>query len=123
MLSAGFNVKAAATGKDALAIVEGEPTLTLAIIDMELPDMNGIQLTATLRARYPDAYIVVATMHDDYALIEAVMQKGADVFLIKPHGFMELYRRLTTNDLSVLRRQGAVVIDQYGLRPFNTAVK
>lgn len=123
MMSAGFDVLGASTGKEALTHAESQPELLLALIDMELPDMNGIQLTAALRARYPDAYIVVATMHDEYSIIESVMQKGANVFLVKPHGFMELYRRLTSNDFKTLREQGAVVIDQYGVRLFDAATR
>ncbi len=121
MISAGFNVTSASTGKEALAYAESQPELLLALIDMELPDMNGIQLTAALRACHPKAYLVVATMHDEYSIIEGVMRKGANVFLVKPHGFMELYRRLTTTDFKALHEQGAMVIDQYGVRPFSTA--
>ncbi len=123
MVSAGFDVVSACTGQEALVYAQNQTELLLALLDMELPDMNGIQLTAALRARHPQAYIVVATMHDDYSIIESSMRKGANVFLVKPHGFMELYRRLTTTDFSTLREQGAVIIDQYGVRPFGNAIK
>jgi len=123
MVSAGFDVMSAANGQDALAHAESQTELLLALVDMELPDMNGIQLTAALRARHPQAYIVVATMHDDYTIIESAIRKGANVFLVKPHGFMELYRRLTTTDFKTLHQQGAVIIDQYGARPFDSAAK
>lgn len=123
MVSAGFDVEGASTGKETLDIAEQHSELKLALVDMELPDMNGIQLTAALRARFPDAYIIVATMHDDFSLIEAVFSKGGNVFLVKPHGFMELYKRLVSTDLAVLRTSPCMVIDQYGPRPFESSGK
>jgi len=51
-----------------------------------------------LRAEYPDSLLVMATMHDDRTLIDQAFVAGVDVFLVKPHGFMELYRRLQEVD-------------------------
>lgn len=116
--AAGFTVKAAANGKAALDHLTSIDTLALALIDMQLPDMNGLQLTAHLRQRFPSAYLVVATMYDERSLMEATFQKGGNAYLVKPHGFMELFKRLTTMDLHHLRESGPVVIDQYGPRPF-----
>jgi DNA-binding response OmpR family regulator len=90
--------------------------VNLAVIDMELPDMNGIQLTGELRALSDDTYIVVATVHDERSLTDAVLIKGANVFLVKPHGFMELYKRLTTAEIATLRKEPFTTIDQYGAR-------
>ena len=59
----------------------------------------------------------MATMHDGRDLIEEAFAAGADVYLVKPHGFMELFKRLkeTGSDMSELRR---LIIDQFGPRPF-----
>ncbi|MDX1992055.1 MAG: response regulator [bacterium] len=119
MVQAGFDVRGASSGREALGLLEDVDDLALALIDMQLPDVNGLQLTYTLRQRYPDAYLIVATMHDERTLMESVFLKGGNVFLVKPHGFMELYKRLTTTDLKELRQGGFVVIDQYGPRPFS----
>lgn len=116
--AAGFTVKAANSGKAALEHLRGVDDLTLAVVDMQLPDMNGLQLTAGLRQRYPAAYLVVATMYDERSLMDASFQKGSNAYLVKPHGFMELFKRITTMDLNQLRESGPIVIDQYGPRPF-----
>ncbi|MCU0500101.1 MAG: response regulator [Anaerolineae bacterium] len=121
MSMAGFQVSGAMTGQAALDACADCTDLKLALIDMELPDMNGIQLTSRLREMYPKALLVVATMHDERSLMESVFLKGGNIFLVKPHGFMELFKRLTTVDLAVLREAEAMVIDQYGPRPFFTA--
>lgn len=118
--TAGFNVTGFGIAKDALNHCQ-DCELNLAIIDMELPDTNGIQLTGKLREKFPECYIVVATMHDDHHLILKVRDKGGNAFLVKPHGFMELYKRLSTTDMKELREAPFMVIDQYGPRALNTA--
>lgn len=113
---AGFEVHGAANGITALEIIQREQTLSLAMIDMQLPDVNGLQLVYQLRQTHPETYVVVATMHDERALMQSVHQKGGNCFLVKPHGFMELFKRLTTMSLSDLMAEDFVVIDQYGPR-------
>lgn len=115
---ADFEVIGASSGKSGLDAVQDINELALAVIDMQLPDMPGLQLTYNLRQRFPHAYIVVATMHDERSLMESVFSRGGNCFLVKPHGFMELYRRLTTASICDLLNSACTVIDQYGPRAF-----
>ncbi|GAB4521413.1 MAG: hypothetical protein OHK0046_32760 [Anaerolineae bacterium] len=118
LTQAGFEVRGAGSGREALELCAALPELKLAVVDMKLPDMNGLSLTYALRKQYENAYIVVATMYDERSLMESVYAKGGNCFLVKPHGFMDLYRRLTTMDLRELCREDFMVIDQYGPRSF-----
>jgi two-component system OmpR family response regulator len=116
LATAGFEVLSGATAASALEHAKTVSTLDLAVVDMELPDMNGIQLTGALHGLHAESYIIVATMHDERSLADSVFAKGGNVFLVKPHGFMDLYKRLTTNDLNKLCHGPCMVIDQYGPR-------
>ena len=118
--TASFKVIGAGTGAEALKAAKNIPQLALALVDQELPDATGLDIIAKLRADNPEAILVMATMHDDRAVIDQAFACGADVFLVKPHGFMELYRRLKEADVNAasLRR---LVIDQYGPRPYKGA--
>lgn len=116
MMQAGFDVLGASGGKQALAIADNLNELAIALVDLQLPDINGLKLTAALRQQFDNAYIVVATMYDDRSLMEQVHTAGGNCFLVKPHGFMELYKRLTTLPLAELRHSNFLVIDQYGPR-------
>lgn len=118
---AGFTVKTATTGSEALKIANHTDHLALALIDMEMPDTNGLDLTLLLRQKHPNACLIVATMHDDYSLIESSFARGCDVFLVKPYGFMELFKRLTAQGAVGIRKAGPIVIDQYGPHEFKTA--
>ncbi|NDJ76738.1 MAG: response regulator transcription factor, partial [Chloroflexi bacterium] len=64
------------------------------------------------------ARIVMATMLDERPLIAKAFENGCDVFMVKPHGFMELFRRLQAVRAGEETLLDKLVIDQYGPRPF-----
>jgi CheY-like chemotaxis protein len=115
--TAKLEVHSAGTGAEALAAASKLPALKLALLDHELPDANGIELVRNFRASHPNAVLVMATMHDTREVIDQAFEAGVDIFLVKPHGFMELYRRVLDwqPDAENLRR---LIIDQYGPRPY-----
>ena len=124
LTQAGYNVQGASCGQDALdTIYKIDSQIKLAVVDMELPDMSGLQLTMRLRERFPEALIIVATMHDQISWIRSAFDAGANIYLIKPHGFMELFSRLSTSSTEKLCKEGYLVVDQYGPRPFQVTVK
>jgi hypothetical protein len=56
-------------------------------------------------------------MHDDLALIREAFESGCNVFLVKPHGFMELFKRLSRLDDDPEALDN-LVIDRMGVRAF-----
>lgn len=122
LMQAGFEVVGVETGQAALEQADTMDNLHLAVLDMEIPDINGLELTVRLRKQYPDACIIIATMHDERSLMQSAFDKGCDVFLVKPHGFMELFKRLTTEGSAGLHANRPLIIDQFGPRPFEVAI-
>jgi two-component system chemotaxis response regulator CheY len=114
---AKLDVYGAESGSAALKLAESLGALALVVIDHKLPDMDGVDLLVELRQKYPDARMIMATMLDERALMAKAFENGCNVFLVKPFGFMELFRRLQQYgpDDDELNR---MVIDQYGLRPY-----
>lgn len=115
---ASFKTVGAASGEEAMRVagaLEVDPMLL--IIDSRLPDVEGTELIKTFREKYPAALLVMATMLDDRDLIERAFNHGVDVFLVKPHGFMELFKRLQNlaESPDALKR---LIIDNLGARPF-----
>ena len=119
---AGYDIISADTGKEALNKIDGIDNLDLAVLDMEIPDTSGLDMTVRLRRRFADCCIVVATMHDERSLMQSAFDKGCDVFMVKPHGFMDLFKRLTSDGSTGLRNSRPIMIDQFGMRPFKAAV-
>lgn len=122
LTQAGFDVRGARSGSEAFAIMNAVDSIALAVVDMEIPDYNGIDLTFKMRTRFPEACIVVATMHDERSIMESAFSRGCNIFLVKPNGLMDLYKRITTVGVDTLRDNPPLVIDQYGPRPFKVAV-
>lgn len=113
---AKYKVLSGSTGTTALQLIALEDDLPLAIIDMKLPDMSGLELVIELRKKFPTSYLVVASMYDERSTMEKAFAAGCNVYLVKPHGFMELYKRLSQSELTALCTQPPTIIDQYGPR-------
>lgn len=73
----------ASNGKQAAGIVENTD-INIALLDIEMPGMNGIELAKLIREKNPDCIIIFITAYDrfDYA-IEAIHIKALD-YLLKP---------------------------------------
>ena len=75
-------VAEAATGKDAVRLcADVKPDVVL--MDMFLPDANGIQLTRTIREQNPDVQVVMLTSAKDDAQVHAALQAGAIGYMLK----------------------------------------
>ena len=96
----GFAARWATSGAGALGeVVQCPPDLVL--LDLGLPDTDGIALCRQLRVALPVAVIVVATARSDELDVVIALDAGADDYLIKPFRLAELLARLRAH----LRRQ------------------
>ncbi len=115
---AGFEVKGASTGEEALRYARELSCFTLVATDLQLPDVTDMDLVVQLRALQPEALLLVATVWSEPSKINSAFASGCDVFLVKPHGFMDLFKRLKKlpDGRDQLTR---IIIDQYGCRPYS----
>jgi DNA-binding NarL/FixJ family response regulator len=75
-------VAEASTGKEGLErFREHRPDITL--MDLRLPDMNGVDVMATIRAEFPDARIIVLTTFEGDVEIQRALEAGARGYLLK----------------------------------------
>jgi DNA-binding NarL/FixJ family response regulator len=75
-------VAEAGTGREAIALFEADlPDVTL--IDLKLPDIPGIEVMQTVRARHPHARFIVLTTYLGDVQARRAMQAGAAGFLLK----------------------------------------
>jgi DNA-binding response OmpR family regulator len=91
----GYQVDHVVTGGEALRW--GDPDVVL--LDLELPDGDGVQVCRQLRQRSAAAIIVV-TAHGEETDRVSALDAGADDYLVKPFGLSELMARIR----AVLRR-------------------
>jgi DNA-binding NarL/FixJ family response regulator len=78
----GADLLEAVNGKEALSFTE-ETRPDLILMDIELPDANGLDLTRRIKARDPAIRILVVSLYDGPEYREAAARNGADGFLSK----------------------------------------
>ncbi len=95
----GYRVVQAAEGNAALEALEADPTIRLAVVDQEMPGMQGIELTRRLRAlRARDRVAVIGVSgRDDPGLVARFLKNGANDFLRKPFSREEFFCRVSQN--------------------------
>ena len=99
--TAGFNVDTAADGEEGLYAAKEYP-IDLAIIDLGLPKLSGIELIGQLRSAGRSIPILILTARDRWQEKVEGLQSGADDYLVKPFHFQELLARMQ----ALLRRAG-----------------
>jgi DNA-binding NarL/FixJ family response regulator len=83
----------AGTGEDALRMAAAlEPDVVL--LDLELPDLDGLAVLRRLKAQERPLAVVVVTMHDDPALVRRAVEGGAAGYVLKGVGRGELLSAL-----------------------------
>jgi DNA-binding NarL/FixJ family response regulator len=79
----------AADGPEALRLVEHlQPDV--ALLDIQMPGLNGVEVSRQIRSRFPQVKILILTAYEDDAYVFAALQAGANGYLLKTAGVDEL---------------------------------
>jgi two-component system response regulator PhoP len=98
---AGFAVEQAADGTEGLYFAEEYP-IDLAIIDLGLPGMSGLEIIREVRAKGKTYPILILTARDRWEDKVDGLSAGADDYVVKPFHFEEVGARVN----ALLRRSG-----------------
>jgi diguanylate cyclase (GGDEF)-like protein len=94
----GFDVIQCTDGDQAWAVLTGPEAPSLALVDWEMPIMDGIRVCEKVRAREaegaPYTYLILLTARRDQEDVIAGMDAGADDYVVKPFDEAELRVRL-----------------------------
>ena len=101
LLDQGYRVSRVTRGGEALASVG--PQVGLVILDLGLPDVDGIDVCRRLRATRGDIAILILTARDHELDVVAGLDAGANDYLVKPFRLSELLARVRAH----LRRGAA----------------
>jgi DNA-binding response OmpR family regulator len=110
----GFDITAVASVDDALRSEDHD----IALVDLGLPDRDGIELCRELRARYPDRPIIVVTGRSDELDAVDALDAGADDFVTKPFSLAVLTARIRRHldRSSAITTIGTLQVDRLGRR-------
>lgn len=92
LVAEGYEVLEAPNGKSALELMGKCPDVI--ILDLGLPDMQGLDLLRTLRDRGEHAAVVVLSSRGDESGKVEALDSGADDYVTKPFGMNELLARM-----------------------------
>jgi two-component system KDP operon response regulator KdpE len=100
----GYDTLDAPNGKTALELLDKAPDLV--ILDLGLPDIQGLELLRMIRARMESVPIVVLSSRGDEAGKVQALDLGADDYITKPFGMDELLARIRAALRHQLQIQG-----------------
>ena len=92
--SSGFKVETFTRAKDFLAFKRSKKPSCL-VLDIQLPDINGLALQEAMAARQLTVPIVFITGHGDIPMSVKAMKAGAIDFLTKPFNVKQLLKTIT----------------------------
>jgi DNA-binding response OmpR family regulator len=99
---AGFDVRDAADGEQAIAVLEAEP-VDLVLLDINMPRMDGIETLGLIMQAHPTIDVIMLTGFADFSTAIDCLKKGAKDYLVKPIEVTELITRVR----SILRAKNA----------------
>ena len=93
-------------GTDTLAALSQQQPDVL-LLDINLPDCNGIDLSKQLRGLYPDLKIIILSVHNERAVIGSVLNNGVNGYLLKNSAgeeIIEAIHRVMAGDTYLCRQ-------------------
>lgn len=93
-LKAGdYELHQAENGNEAMSVIE-KTALDLALLDVQLPDIDGLDLARTVRQRFPEVLLIMLSVLDTGEAFERAFQAGANAYVIKPYNLRKVLELL-----------------------------
>jgi DNA-binding NarL/FixJ family response regulator len=108
-------VAEAENGREAIRLA-AEMAPDVVIMDITMPDMNGVEATRQILIKSPDIKIIGLSMHSDTVFVTEMLKSGAAGYLIKDCAFEELVRAIRTvfeNKVYLSPSISGVVVEDY----------
>jgi DNA-binding NarL/FixJ family response regulator len=111
-------VAEADTGGQGLDIVVSQ-NLDLALLDISLPDKNGLELIKDIRAVKATLPLLIVSMHDEALYAERVLRAGARGYIMKQEGgkkLLQAIRQVLTGQIYVSEKMSARILETFSGR-------
>jgi len=88
-------ITGATAGYEALRLLD-TTNVDVVLADINMPGMNGIEVTRRIKSDHPGVAVLALTMHDDPSLINRMIEAGASGYILKSTGIDELMEAIET---------------------------
>lgn len=108
-------VAEAADGRDAVRLAV-DLTPDVVIMDLSMPDLNGIDATRQIIAKTPQVKVIVLSVHADQRFVMEMLKAGASGYLLKDRAFEDLVlaiRDVLANRTYLCREISELVVGEY----------
>lgn len=92
LMSGDYIIYQAEMGGELDSILEKAPRIDLALLDVELPDADGIELGGKLRKQMPDMRLIMLSANDNIEQLEKARTIGADAYVVKPFNLPQVLK-------------------------------
>jgi DNA-binding NarL/FixJ family response regulator len=82
-------------GAEALGLIE-QYQPDVAVLDIRMPEVTGVEATRRIKAQFPQVRVLILTAYDDDPYVFALLQAGADGYVLKTASADELVRAVRT---------------------------
>lgn len=113
-----FIIYEAATGEEALSVAANNQDIDIAILDIMVPGIDGMEVCKRIRKRYPFIGIIMLTAKAQQKDKVIALESGADDYVIKPFGIDELMARVNSLLRRVKINTGEVNVNRLSLENF-----
>jgi DNA-binding response OmpR family regulator len=86
----GYQVATAASGEEALSLLDKSDPFDLMVLDIKMPGMSGLEVTELVQERYPGVVIILLTAFGALETAIEAIRQGASDYLLKPASVPEI---------------------------------
>ena len=91
-----IEVVEAENAKAALDVLRKHPDIAAIVLDIEMPDMNGIRLLSMIKniPAWSSIPVIMATANDDKEIVLGCIQAGASAYIVKPFSKVQFIEKM-----------------------------
>lgn len=86
----GYKVATAASGEEALSLLNKSGPFDMVVLDIKMPGMDGLEVTRIVRTQYPNTVIILLTAFGTLETAIEAIRQGASDYLLKPSSIPEI---------------------------------
>ncbi|MFK7756441.1 MAG: response regulator [Flavobacteriales bacterium] len=89
-------IGSANSGSELLKLINEAPEVDLVLVDINMPDIDGIEATQLIKELYPEIKVLILSMYERVEFVKKLMAAGADGYLLKNSNRLTLTTAIKT---------------------------